>query len=75
MLVCTIQKADGGVLDGFEGGVTKTGTGVIAAYVETVFVDVAVAFDACLKVVLAWRGDGPVGGDVDSGWCDGIGGP
>lgn len=40
---------------------------MVAAHVETVFVGVAVAFDAGLEVVLAWRGGGAVGGDVEGG--------
>ena len=47
---------------------------MIAADVETVFVGVAVAFDAGLEVVLGWWGDGVVSGYVDGGWCDGVGG-
>ena len=47
---------------------------MVAAYVEAVFIGVAVAFDAGLEVVLGWRGGGVVGGDVEGGWCDGGGG-
>lgn len=62
LLIRAVQEADRGGSDGFKGRVALAGTGVVAGNVEPVLVLVAVAFDAGLEVVAAWRGDGSVCG-------------
>ena len=67
LLICAVQEADRGDVNGFEGHIVFAGTSVVAANVEAVLVLIAIAFDPRLEVVMAWWSDGTVRGYVDDG--------